>query len=365
MRRALRGPCAVARGGRMLIAVSGGADSLALLLALHRVAPEFGLTVHAAHLHHGLRGREADADLEFVRERCALLSVPLAAARWDTRARMARRGLSGQAGLRALRREFLLAAARRAGAAAIATAHHAGDQLETVLMRLGRGAGLAGLAGMRPRAGRWIKPLLEATRADIEADLVAAGEPWREDGSNRSRAYLRNRVRHDVVPALLEALRPGAARTPAARAALARGVQRAAAEAHSAAELLGRLARRVLSRHCRIQGGEIALDSAAVASYPFVARRMLLRQLWRRAARGPEGLTHRHLESLSRLIDGARAGARVELPGGWTARRERGQVLFTGPHRGAGTGASRHASRSGPLGPRRSSSPPRGARQAP
>jgi tRNA(Ile)-lysidine synthase len=349
----------------VLIAVSGGADSVALLLALNRVAAEFGLSVHAAHLHHGLRGRAADADLAFVRDRCARLGVPLIAARWDTRARMARRGLSGQAGLRALRREFLIAAARRAGATAIATAHHADDQLETVLMRLARGAGLTGLAGMRPRAGRWIKPLLEASRADIEADLLAAGEPWREDGSNHSRAYLRNRVRHDAVPALLAALRPGAARTKAARAALARSVQRAAAEAHGAAELIGRLTRRVLSRHCRIQHGEIALDSAAVASYPFAARRMLLRQLWRRAARGPEGLTHRHLDSLSRLIDGARVGARVELPGGWTARRERGGVRFTGPPRSAGTGASRHTSRGELIGSSRSPTHPRGARETP
>ena len=106
---------------------------------------DLGLRLHAAHLHHGLRGAEADADLEFVRALCERLGVPLTAARWDTRARLRRRGLSGQAGLRTLRREFLLAAARRAGAHAIVTAHTADDQLETLLMRLARGAGLSGL----------------------------------------------------------------------------------------------------------------------------------------------------------------------------------------------------------------------------
>src|SRR5262249_27645811 len=158
----LAGPCAVAPrdkgGSTLLVAVSGGADSTALLLGLSRIACEFGLSLHAAHLHHGLRGRDADRDLEFVRTLCRRLGVPLTAARWECSARMARRGLSGQAGLRTLRREFLAAAARKAGARAIATAHTADDQLETLLLRLARGAGLRGLSGMRPKAGDWIKP---------------------------------------------------------------------------------------------------------------------------------------------------------------------------------------------------------------
>src|SRR5258706_4532421 len=96
-------------------------------------------------------------------------------------------------------------------------------------MRLLRGTGLAGLAGMRPRRGAWIKPLLEATRAEVEADLRAGREPWREDASNRSPAYLRNRVRHEAIPALLAALAPGrGAPAPGAHAALARRGGRAA-----------------------------------------------------------------------------------------------------------------------------------------
>ena len=330
LRLALRGPCVVPRGGRVLVAVSGGADSVALLLGLRSVAREFGLDLAAAHLHHGLRGAEADADLAFVRDLCARLGVPLAWARWNTRERMRRRGLAGQSGLRTLRREFLAGIARRAGAVAIATAHTADDQLETVLMRLMRGAGLAGLAGMRPRRGRWLKPLLESTRADIEADLRAHREPWRDDRSNDDRTYLRNRLRHEAVPALLKALgaSPEAAGASAARAraALARRVARAATEARAATQVFERWARRVLSRDCRIQGGEIALDSSRVASYPLLAQRMLMRRLWAAAAPGSGGLTHRHLEALSRLVASARGGARIELPGGWTAARARGWV---------------------------------------
>ncbi len=330
LRRALRGPCALPPGSRVLVAVSGGADSLALLLALRNLGREFDLSLHAAHLHHGLRGAAADADLAFVRERCARLGVPLAWARWNTRARMRRRAL----------REFLAGAARRARAVAIATAHTADDQLETVLMRLLRGTGLAGLAGMRPRRGAWIKPLLEATRAEVEADLRAGREPWREDASNRSPAYLRNRVRHEAIPALLAALAPGrGAPAPGAHAALARRVARAAAEVGDAARQIERRARRVLPGLCRIQAGVFELDSRRTASYALAVRRALLRRLWATAAPEAPGLTHRHLEALARLIEGGRPGARVGLPGGRHAVRGPGGTVRLLAGAAAGTTA--------------------------
>src|SRR5262245_47466999 len=155
LRRALVGPCRLPAGSTLLVAVSGGADSTALLVALASLAREFGLVIRAAHLHHGLRGAEADADLAHVRRLCEALEIPLAAARWDCAARMRRRGTRGEAGLRELRREFLLTAAGRVGAKAIATAHTADDQMETLLMRLARGTGLRGLAGMRQHQGMW------------------------------------------------------------------------------------------------------------------------------------------------------------------------------------------------------------------
>ena len=343
LRRALRGPCALAPGSRLLVAVSGGADSVALLLGLRNLAREFSLALYAAHLNHGLRGREAERDLEFVRGMCARLGVPLQAARWDCRARLKHRGLSGEAGLRALRREFLERAARRAGAAAVATAHTADDQLETVLMRLLRGAGLAGLGGMRPRHGRWLKPLLEAPRSDIEADLRAAGEAWREDASNQDRAYLRNRLRHDAIPALLRAADPRAgAVSCAARAGLARRVSRAAAECRAAAGLIERRIARALPLLARIHAGEIALDSRRLATYPILIRTLLLRRVWALAAPAAGGLTHRHLEAFSRLIASPRGRARVELPGRFVAERDSGWVRLrragTRPSAAAGGG---------------------------
>src|SRR5262249_46915272 len=142
--------------------------------------------------------------LAFVRGLCRRLGVALTAARWDTRARMRRRGLSGQAGLRTLRRAFLRGVAARTGAVRIATAHTADDQLETLLLRIARGAGLTGLGATSGRRGAWIRPLLAVPRAWIEADLRAAGVRWREDASNEDLRYARNRVRHRVIPGLLQ-----------------------------------------------------------------------------------------------------------------------------------------------------------------
>ncbi len=328
LRRALRGPCRLPEGSRLLVAVSGGADSTASLVALSSIAREFGLELAAAHLHHGLRGTEADRDLEFVRALCARLGIPLQAARWDCRLRMRRAGLTGEDGLRRLRRRFLLAAARRASAIAIATAHTADDQLETVLMRLARGTGLAGLGGMRERHGAWIKPLLGATRLDIERDLRANSLAWGEDSSNETRLWLRNRVRLAAVPALLAAIAPARATTPAradeARAALARRVAGAAADARAADRLVGRMANRVLARN--VGRSPASLDARGWAKRPAALRQALLARLWREAAPGSSGLPRRHREALDALLASGRRRADLTLPGGGRAILVRGML---------------------------------------
>jgi tRNA(Ile)-lysidine synthetase-like protein len=374
LRRALGTDCALARGSRVLIAVSGGADSTALLAGLASLATELGLAIEAAHLHHRLRGREADMDLEAVRALCARLGVPLTAARWNTRARMRRRGLTGQNGLRTLRREFLLAAARARGCDAIATAHTADDQLETLLMRLGRGAGLAGLAGIRPRAGRFVRPLLLAPRAWIEADLTRAGVPWREDSSNADPRYTRSRIRHEIVPRLAEiagAAGPGGGHALASldprsadtggrssasgdsgsgAAGLAHRAARAAAAAGAAETWLRARVRRALPAVCRIQPGAVDLDSKKVAPWPSALRRTALREVWRRAAGPGTGLTVRHLDALERLTIAGRPGAQVALPDDMVARYERGLVRIRRRRRSAkaprdGKSARRHGKR--------------------
>ncbi len=327
VRRALRGPCALPPGARLLVAVSGGADSTALLIGLRAVAPAFRLELHAAHLDHGLRGADSAADAAACHALCERLGVPLTTARIDARARMRRRGLAGENGLRTLRREFLLATARRVAAAAIATGHTADDQLETLLLRLMRGSGLTGLGGIRPRRGRFVRPLLSATRSMIEADLRGSGQRWCTDATNRSRAYARNRVRHQVVPALLAALGPAGAGARA-HERLALRAAAVAAEAADAAAILHARASAILLRRSRIQAGEGTLASRGWAAYPAVIRRMVLRAFWRRLAPRVGGLTRHQLDPLDRLVAGGRGGARVMLPGGRVAEREAGVVTF-------------------------------------
>jgi tRNA(Ile)-lysidine synthase len=329
LRRALRGPCGCPAGATLLVAVSGGADSTALLVALASLAREFDLRLHAAHLDHGLRADSRD-DAAHVRALCERLRVPLIAARWDTRARMRAAGTSGEQGLRLLRRRFLRAAMRRAGAVAIMTAHTADDQLETVLMRLARGASVRGLAGMRPRHGVWMKPLLEATRHDVERDLTHARIVWREDASNRERTYLRNRIRLDVVPALLNAFAPGSGGDAAARASLARRAGAGAADLRMAGALLARRARAAFAS-ATIASDARALDSRALAAYPETIQRYVLQLLWDRTAPAETRLSRRHLDALQRLVRSRRGGSAVALPQGWTAIWSRNRLSLLSP----------------------------------
>lgn len=178
------------------VALSGGADSLALLLLVWAHWPERGARLQAVHFNHRLRGRESDADAKFCARVCAALGVKLRVGRW----RRARRGAS-EAEARAARLAFFARHAR-----VLWLGHQQDDIAETMLMRLARGSGTGGLAAPRPvqpmPGGRvHLRPLLTLKRAEIAAALRAAGLPWREDSSNAGGDFFRNRVRHDVVPA--------------------------------------------------------------------------------------------------------------------------------------------------------------------
>lgn len=200
---------------RILVAFSGGLDSVVLLHLLRFVSAR---DIVAAHFDHAMRAGSG-ADAQWVRGLCRAWDVPLEMARAED-------APSSEAAARELRYSFLLAAAERAGADAVVTAHHADDQAETVLFRLARGTGLAGLAGIPVRRGIIVRPLLAFTRAELQAYAAAAGLSWREDPSNRSLRFARNRIRHRVLPEL-ERARPGATRRIARLAHAAASAERA------------------------------------------------------------------------------------------------------------------------------------------
>jgi tRNA(Ile)-lysidine synthase len=208
------------RGGEaVLVAVSGGADSVALLDVLCELRAALGLRLEAAHVHHGLRPG-ADADAEFTRELARRLAVPFHLERVAVRRGPPWDGLEAEA--RRARLAALETRARGIGAARIATAHTADDQAETVLMRLLAGAGPRGLGGIAPVRGRFIRPLLESRRADVLTHLESRGLGWVQDPSNADPRFLRNRIRHDVLPYLARVCGTGVTEALCRSAALSR-----------------------------------------------------------------------------------------------------------------------------------------------
>ena len=210
-------------GERVCVAVSGGADSVALLLAMVEANTEsaqnktpLGVVLRAAHVHHGLRGAEADGDEAFVREICERLGVPLTVFRVDTAARQAAEGEGVEEAARELRYEALRGLMTSGAVDVVATAHTLDDQAETVVMKMLRGAWTEGLGGISPEiqglgireqglgAGRIVRPLLGVRRVEVEAFLRERGQGWREDATNQDVSLTRNRVRHVLMPMLRE-----------------------------------------------------------------------------------------------------------------------------------------------------------------
>lgn len=202
----------LAHGDHVLVAVSGGTDSIALLHALHTLRGEIGLRgLSAAHFHHGLRGQEADDDAAFVAQFCGARSIPCFTEYADIAGQAARAHVSTQQAARTARYAFLAQTARAYGANKAATAHTQDDQIETVLLNILRGTGLNGLRGIPPRRGLYVRPLLGVTRAQTEAHCAAHSLAPRQDSSNAdSSHYTRNRIRRELLPLLEEQYHSGA-----------------------------------------------------------------------------------------------------------------------------------------------------------
>ena len=211
-------------GDGVVVGLSGGPDSVFLLYALHTLQPRMGFTLWAVHVHHGIRGAEADRDEAFSEKLCAKLDIPFRAVHVAAPAYAAQHGLSLEEAARILRYEALEAARQQltqAPAAWIAVAHHLDDQAETVLHNLVRGAGLRGLAGMENRRNHVIRPLLSIKREDILKWLKQYDIPYVTDSTNADPHYTRNRIRSTVLPELRE-INPEASAHIAHSAALLR-----------------------------------------------------------------------------------------------------------------------------------------------
>lgn len=343
-------------GLRLGVGVSGGADSVALLQTLAERAGELGLVLTALHLHHGLRGAEADGDLEFVRSLAGELGLPFVSARMDVGAEAARTGETIEEAARRVRygwfRELMVGAGAKAptlfeghdvrtevrtlrdGAEvrtlrdgtslkldAVATAHTLDDQAETVLAKVLRGAWLEGMSGIHPvvtfAEGRVVRPLLGVRRAEVEAYLKELGQAWREDSSNRHLTFTRNRIRHELVP-VLEGWNPKLKEHLGQMAELARDE-----ESWWEAEV-ARVAPEVILEGRPVRGGGraaaegIALDVGKLAGLEVALQRRVVRFAVERLGLGVD---FAGTEALRELALGGRAGQKCELAGGLRAER--------------------------------------------
>ncbi len=307
-------------GDRVGVAVSGGTDSVALLRLLLELRSQLGVVLSVVHFNHRLRGQESDADEEFVAGLAQENRLELFCDRGDVAGQARNLHLSTEAAARRLRYQYFQRLLKESGLTRIATGHTLDDQAETVLLRLIRGAGTRGLAGIYPQlpvdssgsSAAIVRPLLGIRRMALRQYLAEIGQAWREDSSNRDLRHARNRVRHGIVPRLERSLNPEVRETLAGTAEIAR-----AEEAYWGNEVA-----RTLPGVWNAQSR--TLSAAALAALPLALQRRIVR-----AAAESLGLRleFKHVEE----ILGSSPAKRAALPGGWSLQRTKGALRFNSP----------------------------------
>ncbi len=296
------------RGSRVLCAVSGGSDSICLLHLLWSRRQALGIEVCAAHYEHGLRGADSQNDACFVADFCRKYGINCIIEHGDVSAHAKARHLGIEEAARELRYAFLEKTADALGCDIIATAHNADDNAETLLMNLTRGSGLRGLCGIPPQRGRIVRPLLETSRAEIEAYLAENALPHVEDQSNADECYRRNRFRHSVLPVLRE-LNPALVQSLGETAKLLRRDE----------ALLDSLAQSFIEK--QYKAGSVPVGEL-LELHPSVSSRVV-RKLCKNS------LSAEHVEGVLRFCRGEGLGF-LDLPG-QRLRREQGRLYFETP----------------------------------
>ncbi len=338
-------------GERVGIAVSGGADSVALLHAIHALRDELGVVVNVVHVHHGIRGEAADEDQRFVERLAAKLGLDFHTTNVDVPAHAKENGLGIEAAGRALRYEYFRELISNHTLDKIATAHTRDDQAETVLLRLLRGAGTRGLAGIYRHVSKEsvaeahiVRPLLGTSRKEIETYLSSIGQDWREDATNQDREYMRNRVRHELLPLLERDFNPNIRQVLAETAEIAREEEAWWAEEVerqfrvSSFEFREKTAKdpylpkdgrygtpvEEVGKQFQVSSFKFRVGVEEVNKLAVALRRRVLRELAQRAG---VTLDFHHIEQLREFVEGGAVGA-CQLASGFEARigRERGGV---------------------------------------
>ena len=317
-------------GDRVGVAVSGGADSVALLRLLLELQQELGIVLSVVHFNHKLRGAESDEDQRFVSELAQSHKLELRCQSGDVAACAAKKHLSLETAARRMRYRYFRQLLLEGRLSRIATGHTLDDQAETVLLKIVRGAGTRGLAGIYPQVSvsgaegsdsdaSIIRPLLGTRRRDLEAYLLALGQGWREDKSNRDVRHMRNRVRHGILPRLERYL------NPAVREAFSETAEIARAEEEYWQKEVARALPQVWNKTGDGSDGGI-LTLSVFADFPLALQRRVVRAACE--SLGPR-LDFHHVEEVL-AVASTRVGSSssVVLPGGWTVSRRRGELHF-------------------------------------
>lgn len=313
VRKTLKAHGMVEPGDRVLAAVSGGADSVALLLCLRRLAPGLGFSLAVAHLNHRIRGAEGDADEDFVRRLSADLGLQCVCETIEVREQAARAKRNLEELAREKRYEFLGRAARATGANRIAAGHTLNDQAETVLFRMIRGSGVEGLSAIHPVVGGTvIRPLLECSRDFILEYLRRKGAGYREDSTNRDLRHARNRIRLELVPYLEKHLNPRLIET----------LSREARQSREMWSFMEAEARRALETSRRRSGEDVVVELGPFSALHPALQQHVVRLALKECLGSIRGLTSRHLEAVLTLCRSAQSGDEIRILRGGVAIRQ-------------------------------------------
>lgn len=314
----------VRAGENILVAVSGGADSVALLDVLILLAPGYGIELGVAHVNHALRGAAADGDAAFVAGLARQRNLPFFDTRVDIGAHRQSHRVSTEEAGRQLRYAFLNKVADDRGYTKIALGHQRDDNAELVLMFLLRGSGPRGLGGIPPTRGhRIIRPLIDATRAQVMAYLGTAKLTYTSDATNTDRRYLRNRIRHDLLPLLRADYNPQ----------ISRSLTRLAAVIRSEDHWMDRQSTRLFAQVVRsISARKVTLDRAEFGRHDIAVRRRMVRKAIVTLKGDLRRVTFTHVEAVCRLADRRTNGQSVDLPQAMTAAVD-GATLVLARHK--------------------------------
>lgn len=308
--RAVKAHALLDRGDRLVVAVSGGADSVALLSLLLEVRAQFELDLIVAHLNHNLRGSSSDEDQEFVRTLAHRFGIRFICEKIESEAVVSRKE-NLESWARTQRYAFLSRIAGDVRAQEVALGHTMSDQAETFLMRLFRGSGTVGLSAMAHKRDNFIRPLLTIERHEILAYLKVRGITWREDASNSDTRFLRNRLRQELIPNLKDAYNPKIVALLAGTAAIVR----------EESEALQLWALEIFAREARVDGNKVTWDINSLVSLPVGLQKRLIRLSFERLVPGTTGLSAQNVASIIHLLGKRRSGKFIQT-GAFSCFRE-------------------------------------------